>query len=1154
MAQRRSPKQEKRLFSPALPGDTLAARRRRALFLPRQLADEVRKQVHLHEAAFCRAHEIFVRWADLESQGGLAAKETSLDAEFLQQIFGDALGYAPITAASGRFQLARQFHVPDVGQADGAIGDFSADEKRSPVAVIELKAADVHLDTDRFNGRTPVQQLWDYLNGLPECPWGIVSNFVSFRLYHRARGSRTFEHFTLQELRDPERFKTFFCIFGPGGLLPTKLQRQPRAELLLQRAGERQREVGDDLYDAYSQNRLALIEHLHRRMGKTLERAIAIAQKLMDRIVFIAFCEDRALLPPRVIDETYEKIPPLARVTNPRWRNFLDLFHAVDQGHPEFGLNGGYNGGLFRFDDEVDNLDLPDQWTNFFRSVGRYDFRDEINVDVLGHLFEKSVTELEKLRAGGLFADAPSGETRTARMPKSAKRKRFGIYYTPPEFTTFIVENAVGAVIDERLLPVAREFGFESLLPPGEQPREVLQAYWRKCFDVLCRLRICDPACGSGAFLISAYEYLEGRYTEIVDNLTLAGHPDAPELAERIPDLILADNLFGVDLQWEAVEITQLALWLRSARRGRTLADLSQNVLCGNSLVADRDAHPRALAWEAAFPQVFENGGGFDCVIGNPPWERVKLQEREHFALSAPKIASAVSAADRRRLIAALERSDPDLHARYVEAQTRAERTLDYARASGRYPLVGKGDINTYALFAELARSIVAPNGRVGLLVPSGIASDKTTKDFFARLMDDQSLVLLYDFENREKIFQDVDSRFKFCTLIFGGSACRNPAADFVFFAHSMEDLRESKRHIALSAADLKLVNPNTRTCPIFRTRRDAELTKAIYRRIPVLIDRNRKAGGNPWGIRFFTMFHQTNDAELFHTAEQLRAMRFKPDGNRWVYRKRTFLPLYEAKMVQAYDHRAASVVVDETNWMRQGQTDATSLVAHQNPECTAQPRWWVDEQVVAKALGGDDRPAYLCYKDVTSPTNERTMIASFIPRAGVVNSAPLVLCDKDLPARSQCGLLANLNSFIYDYVARQKVGNIHLNFFIVEQLPTLPPDAYEEACPWNPRQKLGKWVSDRVLKLTCTADDMRPLAEACGFGPGVHKWKGPERARLRAELDAAYFLLYGIARDDVAYILSTFSGTQRRDEGEVGTYRTAEAILAAYDALRASK
>jgi hypothetical protein len=226
--------------------------------------------------------------------------------------------------------------------------------------------------------------------------------------------------------------------------------------------------------------------------------------------------------------------------------------------------------------------------------------------------------------------------------------------------------------------------------------------------------------------------------------------------------------------------------------------------------------------------------------------------------------------------------------------------------------------------------------------------------------------------------------------------------------------------------------------------------------------------------------------------------------------------------------------VVESANWMRQGQTEPTSLVEHQNPEFVVQPRWWVEEDAVNSVLEGRVQPAYLCYKDVTSPTNQRTMIAAMIPHVALSNSAPMLLTGEGICLRQVCCLLANLNSLALDFVARQKVGGVHLNFFIVNQLPMFPPDRYAERCPWAKRQTLERWISDRVLKLTCTADDMRSLAEAAGFDPPVHKWNAGERAELTAELDAAFFHLYGIDRDDAEYILGTFGGAKRDDAAEL--------------------
>jgi hypothetical protein len=1157
-------------------------RRQRALFIPRFL-QEAAKSAHLATESRERAYAIAVRWAGLQTTGQLAKhKETSIDTQFLDQLFGEGLGFRVKTTSPEAWELEHKFTVTGVGIADGALGVFP--NSTTPTAVIELKDATTDLDRDRSNGRTAVQQCWDYLNALPDCPWGIVSNFATIRLYHRSKGALAYEEFTLQELCDKGRFNEFYCLFERGGLLPSPLARVPRAAALLERTKQRQKEVGDELYQSYQIQRLRLIEHLNQGQKKPLDEAIRVAQKILDRVVFIAFCEDRELLPDNTLKNVAESLHPFFRVINPRWKNFLALFDAMDKGIPP--VRGrreitAFNGGLFAPDPAIDDLDLDDDdFADGFVGFGRYDFSEEVNVEVLGHLFERSITELEKLRVGGLFAlkaniegvngngaakpakgnakAASAEEAPLSKMPKSAQRKRFGIYYTPPAFTSLIVERTVDALVRERFAALAVKHGVDPEARADQEPKKLL-TYWNACLETLKAVTVCDPACGSGAFLIRAYDALDAHYKTVVHGLGGARmeQEELAALEDAIPDFILNHNLYGVDLSLEGVEITQLALWIRSARKGKTLANLSRHILQGNSLVSDAAVDAKALVWAEKFPQIFGAGGagGFDCVIGNPPWERVKVQEREFFSLTDPETAQAVSAADRRKRIAAMTIENPELHASYLNALERAQKTLDYARVpveqGGRYPLTGKGDVNLYMLFAELARTIVAPAGMVGILVPSGIATDDTTKEFFTDLMDRQALVSLYDFENRNKVFEDVDGRFKFSALVFSGGNLKTEQADFVFFAHDVEETAASykQRHIALTAEDMKLLNPNTKTCPIFRTRRDANLTRAIYQRVPILIDENRKKGGNPWGVKFYTMFHQTNDAEHFQPDKYWEKKKYVLHDNVYIRDKKRALPLYEAKMVQAYDHRAASVVVEGENWVRQGQKAETVPVEHANPEYTVAPRWWVAEATVDKAL--ESQPGnnawFLAYKDVTSSTNERTMIAAFLPKVAVVNSAPIIFVGEAIQPHREACLLANLDSIVYDFVARQKVGGNHLNFFIVEQLPTLPPDTYADKCPWLPRETLERWISERVLKLSCTADDLKPLAQACGFagseGGGVHKWREAERVQLRAELDAAYAHLYGLSEDDFTYVLTTFPSVP---EAVVG------ATLAAYRDLAA--
>ncbi|MBA3485118.1 MAG: hypothetical protein H0T51_25255 [Pirellulales bacterium] len=885
------------------------------LVLEAFLEDEATKPAY-RESEVSDAHALLVHWAELESSGRLAKlNETQLQGDFLRDVFGTALGYVqPVeNAAVWHQEQHRKLHEQT---PDAVLGRFQQESADDLKAVVELKGPKIHLDRDRSGGRTAVDQCWDYLIDAPTtCRWGIVSNIISFRLYERDSTKRAYEHFSLQGLRDINEFRRFYVLFHRRGLVEGIASERPRAERLLRQTNDRQRQVSDDLYKSYTQHRLSLIEYLHGVLKHSMDAAVEMAQRLLDRIIFIAFCEDRRLLPEETIGKAY-KVQGFHAVTNPRWESFKNLFRQIDEGNPREDISK-FNGGLFRVH-ECDKLSLPDEWTEFFKNISGYNFRDEVNLEVLGHLFERSITELERLKQSVLFEGGERAIREYAQMPQSVRRKQLGIYYTPQELTSRIVQYTVEELIVERFARLAVEFGVEAAAAArGEVPQD--ENYWRGCWEILRNLKIVDPACGSGAFLFQAYNVLEQRYHEVVGHLEQSGAADVAELTEQIPHLILGENLYGVDLSREAVEITQLALWIRSATRGQTLATLSRNIVHGNSLVHDTGVHAAGFDWRERFPEVFnpppsqggvrggmtERGadssaaksgvvqslprplpsreGGFDCVIGNPPWERMDLADREFFSLPAPEIAIATTGAKRQRLIEALKSSNPNLFKRYDEAVRSIDRLREYCHQSGEFPLTGKGRTNFYAVFAELAYKIVAPRGRVGLLTPSGIASDKTTKDFFAAVAESNRLIRLFDFENKKVFFPDVHASFKFCIINFGGESVVHKSADFIFFAHSMEDLEDSSRRIKLSGDDIRLLNPNTLTCPIFRNNRDAEITKDIYRRVCILVDKQRSGPtGNPWGLHFKQgLFNQTSDSHLFKEAEQLKADEFKLRYNR---------------------------------------------------------------------------------------------------------------------------------------------------------------------------------------------------------------------------------------------------------------------------------
>ena len=569
-------------------------------------------------------------------------------------------------------------------------------------------------------------------------------------------------------------------------------------------------------------------------------------------------------------------------------------------------------------------------------------------------------------------------------------------------------------------------------------------------------------------------------------------------------------------------------------------------------------AEERFLNWQVAFPGVWSHWesdapeGGFDAVIGNPPWDRVKLQQVEWFAARRPEIANAPRAADRRRLVAALGAGDP-LARDFARAGARAADRARMARTGGDYPLLSGGDVNLYSLFVERALALAKPEGVVGLLVPSGIASDKTAARFFRSVATEGRLRALYDFENRRArhkappFFPDVDGRFKFCVFVAGRAPAPVPAR-CAFFLQGVSEIEDPERCFPLAAADFARVNPNTGTAPVFRTRRDAALTTAIYERLPVLVDRS--AGEKTWPVRYTTMFHMANDSGLFRTRAELEEKEgaWPVGGNRFASPAGEWVPLYEGKMVQAFDHRAADIVVNPANVHRPAQPEPASPEQHRNPDWLPEPQFWV----AASECGWPVEPTWvLGFKEITAPTNARTFVAALLPAVGFGNKVPIL--KPETPSRHEYLLAANFNSIVFDFVTRQKVQGQTLNLFIVEQLPVVPPARYD-AVRFGPKTAAGI-VRESVLELTCTAHDMAPFARALGHAGPPFPWDEERRLRLRARLDALFFHLYGVTdRDDVRYIYSTFPTVERQERAAYGRYRSRDLCLAWLNALAAGK
>ena len=576
--------------------------------------------------------------------------------------------------------------------------------------------------------------------------------------------------------------------------------------------------------------------------------------------------------------------------------------------------------------------------------------------------------------------------------------------------------------------------------------------------------------------------------------------------------------------------------------------------------IADSES---VLHWEAAFPGVWHGWqddrpkGGFDAVIGNPPWDRIEQDEVEWFANRDSTIALAPTGARRKVLIRTKQDAGDELALEHEVVRNRAAAMRVFVRSTGRYPLLSGGRTNLYSLFVERAMSLVKPDGFVGLLTPSGIYADKTAAKFFKSVSTSGRLASLFDFENRRlgmdlpPFFPDVDSRFKFCAISFGGEERTFDEAKCAFFLHATETINDDDRSFPLAPDDFAKVNPNTGTAPIFRTRKDADITRRIYEKHPVLVDHSGGDGRRAWPARFIQgLFNMTSDSHLFRTAAQLKSDGFYPvEGNRWKRRDEMYLPLYEGKMVQAFDHRAASVVVNPNNLNRPAQPRDATIEEHSDQSWLPAPQFWVSTDSCEWPSG---LTWAVGFKDVTSVTNVRTFISSIVPRSGFGNTLPLLMPEFDDAStytEDAWLLVACFNSVALDYVARQKVQGNHLNWFIVEQLPVIAKAGYDQIFGKKTAKEI---VRDHVLRLTFTSDDMFPFARDLGYTGLPFVWDAEERRHLRARLDALYLHLYGLSRDDAGYILDTFPIVRRRDEKVFGNYRTKNLILAYMNALAA--
>ncbi|HFS0969410.1 TPA: N-6 DNA methylase [Pseudomonas aeruginosa] len=1322
----------------------------------------------------------------------------------LQQVFGfsDLQAYRqPRYMGERRFPLSHEAGYVEQDPAGSGFAldaDASSEPRRIAHIPLVLTGPDFDLDKshpafgDEGRRRSPQGLLQEYLNASGEVLWGIVSNGLVLRIL-RDNPSMTrpaFVEVDLAHLFEDDLYPDFVALWLTLHASRFLAQNGKISQCWLEQWREQAVEEGER---ARSDLR-AGVEQALRALGggfiahpanQELREALSNRQlspnayfqqllRLVYRLLFLLTAEDRNILHDpataspeacRLYGQGYSLRLLRERARKRRfyddyadlWQALTTTFAALRSGQPLLGLPA--LGGLFAAGQcpDLDAAQLGNKallsairavcWVHRKNGATRINYRD-MDTEELGSVYESLLELIPRINPAaspwqfGFIGDA-EGES-----DQGNARKTSGSYYTPDSLVQELIQSALLPVIDQRVKA------------NPEQPREALLS-----------IKVCDPACGSGHFLLAAARRLAAKVAE----LDAQGNQYSEEQYRHALREVVLKCIYGVDLNPMAIELCKTALWLEALEPGKPLGFLDAHIQCGNALIGVFDPavleagipddaykaltgdsktvasdakkrnkqaakklavslrmsgslasswealpedtveqvaakqaawqaaqqgdeacqarlledlytaaffvpkdsqHERLIAtnqeliaahqsqlspdvaelaqgiarrqrffhWRLAFPQVFEREqGGFDVVLGNPPWERIKLQEKEFFAARHPAVANARNAAEREHMIEALAKGLPwerELQEEFYSERRGAEASSLFAR-SGRYLLTGVGDVNLYALFAEHMLRMIGQGGRAGVIVPTGIATDDSTKAYFAHIAGEQKLASLYDFENRAGLFPGVHRSYKFSLLTLADAA---PQAELVFFATQVEHLRNLTRRFSLTADEFALLNPNTRTCAVFRSQSDAEITKKIYSRVPVLVRDEPPA--NPWGITIKTrLFHMAEDSHLF-----------LPKGDH------SGLPVYEAKMVHHYDHRWAT-------YERDGETSRDMTDAEkQQPDCLPLARYWVDEwEVVLRTsdapkilldawkvgrpdalilcfqywLAGEAKrrneeklqdlllkslyvhhgdtvlkgamdmfaaehlseklaenyplteieyqqllalasesfkkgfdpfdwagaieqqarvmlrercPKYLLgWRDICRSTDERTVIASVLPWVAVGHTMPLMFPKKGTPAQ-KAALLANLDSLVCDFVARQKIGGTHLTYTYLKQFPTLPPEAYSEA-------DLA-FIVPRVLALAYTAHDLKPFAEDLGYDGEPFPWNPDRRHQLKCELDAYYAHLYGLTRDELLYILDpqnvmpedyptvTFPTLKRKELAEFGEYRTQVRVMAAFDQL----
>ncbi|WP_233346910.1 N-6 DNA methylase [Hyphobacterium sp. CCMP332] len=559
----------------------------------------------------------------------------------------------------------------------------------------------------------------------------------------------------------------------------------------------------------------------------------------------------------------------------------------------------------------------------------------------------------------------------------------------------------------------------------------------------------------------------------------------------------------------------------------------------------DYAANARAFHWPLEFPDIMATGG-FDVVLGNPPWERVKLQEQEFFALRDQLIATAKNKAARTRLIDALNDTNPRLAREWQEALRQAAVESHFLRNSGRFPLGGVGDVNTYAVFTDLAWQLIAARGRAGIIIPNGLVVGFTYREFLRELLSQKRLISFFGFENEDKLFKDVHNETKFGLLTFGGRDFLVEQPWFTAHIRQPSEIADPAKRYILTIDEIRAINPNTLNLPTFRWSKDAEVSATIHSGAPPLLARrDDKIFSNPWAVKLTTLFHMSGASENFIDHGSLDHDHCEFDGACAVFGDgRRLYPLYEGKMVWHFDHRYGTYENQTIKQSNKGVLPRVSELQHKDPLYRIQPRYWVDAKNTDMLLGDDHSFSwFFVWRDVGP--SERTLVGTILPKTAANDKSPLLLSKQS--SKNYATLVAIMSSLVADYSTRQKASNV--KFYVLEQVPTLTPDQLSGELVWI-NGSIIDWISSRVLELCYTSIELTSFARDLGHRGGPFKWLSDRRRIIQAEIDAALLHLYELNREQVDWLLNSFKVLRKYEERDHGEFLTKRLVMTTYDAI----